>query len=259
MIVTHRFLCDVFSFASYVSTMHITSGLSPVSGEMLDASVLQLYGDGVERCTTYFDVDHNAVPESSHTVEIEYVYESPETFATNDNVSQITPEDDPPPGDDEKTKTSNNGKPKRPPTKRTAPRPTAMDDSETDLTNLTWLQNITNIMAVPTFPIPPMSPNPKPVQQQNTRLQKFNETIAKCQRDFTENRDEYRNNANMKPPYSYSTLICMAMRNNNDKLTLSAIYSWIRENFKYYRNADPTWQVSYIFTIGSEGRTLLIQ
>ncbi|XP_041978250.1 forkhead box protein J1.2-like [Aricia agestis] len=116
-------------------------------------------------------------------------------------------------------------------------------DDEPDLTNLTWLQNITNIMAVPDF-LPPMSPNPEKCAPQNTRLQKFNQTIARCQADFTENKAEYQRNSERKPPYSYSTLICMAMRYNNDKMTLSAIYSWIRDNFKYYRNADPTWQNS---------------
>lgn len=196
--------------------MHITSGLSPTSGEMLDASVLQLYGDAGDQ--GFFAVDHT-VPESSHTVEIEYVYEQPETYI---------PEEPKPP------------EPKRKPEKLVVE-----DEQETDLTNLTWLQNITNIMAIPQFPIPPVSPNP-PVktQPQNTRLQKFNQTIAKCQKDFMENREEYQCSSEKKPPYSYSTLICMAMRYNNDKMTLSAIYAWIKENFKYYRNADPTWQVS---------------
>uniref|UniRef100_A0A2A4JMN2 Fork-head domain-containing protein n=1 Tax=Heliothis virescens TaxID=7102 RepID=A0A2A4JMN2_HELVI len=220
--------------------MHITSGLSPASGEMLDTTSLNFYGDaGDQYGTTYFAVDHT-VPESSHTVEIEYVYEQPETYAVNQedlekDVAQtetVAAADH----DDYSKKI------------RTKHKPSKMvvdEEPEADLTNLTWLQNITNIMSVPQFPIPPMSPGPqvKP-QPQNTRLQKFNQTIAKCQKDFTENKHEYRTNSEKKPPYSYSTLICMAMRYNNDKMTLSAIYSWIRENFKYYRNADPTWQNS---------------
>ncbi|CAK1546947.1 unnamed protein product [Leptosia nina] len=148
--------------------MHITASMSPASGEMLDSN-------------------EHRVPESSHTIEIEYVYEAPK--------------------------------------KR---------DEDTDLTNLNWLQNITNIMSVP------QSPPPK---VQSTRLEKFNQTIAKCQADFMANRELYKG-SEKKPPYSYSTLICMAMRYNHDKMTLSAIYAWIRDNFKYYRNADPTWQNS---------------
>ncbi|CAH2235144.1 forkhead box protein J1-B-like [Pararge aegeria] len=213
--------------------MHITSGLSPASGEMLDASI-NFYGDSGEQCG-FFSLDH-AVPESSHTVEIEYVYEQPDSYVFNEpavlelqteEAGSTVKEDEQPKSSEKKTVN------------------VVEEDQETDLTNLTWLQNITNIMAIPQFPIPPMSPNPPAkTQPQNTRLQKFNQTIAKCQKDFTENREDYRSNSEKKPPYSYSTLICMAMRYNNDKMTLSAIYSWIRENFKYYRNADPTWQNS---------------
>ncbi|GIY94420.1 forkhead box protein J1 [Caerostris extrusa] len=53
---------------------------------------------------------------------------------------------------------------------------------------------------------------------------------------------DYKTNGAVKPPYSYATLICMAMKANENKMTLSAIYKWIKENFMYYRNADPSWQ-----------------
>lgn len=225
--------------------MHITSGLSPASGEMLDTSSLNFYGDSGEQCgTTYFAIDHT-VPESSHTVEIEYVYEQPESYSQSDLEVKNTPQIE---AADLKQTAAEDSFSKKIRTKHKAPKED-IDDNETDLTNLTWLQNITNIMAVPQFPIPPMSPNPQVKQPQNTRLQKFHQTIAKCQKDFTENKEEYRTNKEKKPPYSYSTLICMAMRYNNDKMTLSAIYSWIRENFKYYRNADPTWQVRYLVSV----------
>ena len=67
-------------------------------------------------------------------------------------------------------------------------------------------------------------------------------------------RVDYKTNGSVKPPYSYATLICMAMKANKNKMTLSAIYKWIRENFLYYKNADPSWQVRphplYIYLIG---------
>lgn len=215
--------------------MHITTGLSPASGEMLDAGI-NFYGDTDDQCATYFAVDHT-VPESSHTVEIEYIYEQPETYSINEEIRTETVA-----LNEDERQTGKH--------KDVVEKNTVDDDQEADLTNLTWLQNITNIMAVPQFPSLPLSPNPQVKQQpQNTRLQKFNETIAKCQKDFTENKEEYQTNSEKKPPYSYSTLICMAMRYNNDKMTLAAIYTWIRENFKYYRNADPTWQVSSINAI----------
>ena len=57
---------------------------------------------------------------------------------------------------------------------------------------------------------------------------------------------DYTMNPYMKPPYSYATLICMAMRQSEKKkITLAGIYSWIQENYMYYRTSDPSWQVSY--------------
>ncbi|KAM9296355.1 forkhead box protein J1 [Gastrophryne carolinensis] len=56
---------------------------------------------------------------------------------------------------------------------------------------------------------------------------------------------DYKTNPHVKPPYSYATLICMAMQaSKKPKITLSAIYKWITDNFCYFRHADPTWQNS---------------
>ncbi|XP_051789766.1 forkhead box protein J1-B [Erpetoichthys calabaricus] len=56
---------------------------------------------------------------------------------------------------------------------------------------------------------------------------------------------DYKTNPQVKPPYSYATLICMAMQaSKKTKITLSAIYNWITENFCYYRHAEPSWQNS---------------
>jgi hypothetical protein len=55
---------------------------------------------------------------------------------------------------------------------------------------------------------------------------------------------DYKTNPYVKPPYSYATLICMAMKETKKhKITLSSIYNWITDNFMYYRMADPSWQV----------------
>lgn len=217
--------------------MHITSGLSPASGELLDHSI-NFYGDAGDQCgNSYFAIDHT-VPESSHTVEIEYVYEQSEIYTHQTAINPDVPEETVP--------AQNKDVSKKIHTKH-KPEKMEVDESEGDLTNLTWLQNITNIMQVPPFPFPvtPSPPVKPPPQPQCSRLDKFNKTIAKCQEDFMENKEEYQTNHEMKPPFSYSTIICMAMRCNNGKMTLSAIYSWIKDNFKYYRKADPTWQVSY--------------
>lgn len=69
-------------------------------------------------------------------------------------------------------------------------------------------------------------------------------TASKKSSQTNENESiDYKTNGSVKPPYSYATLICMAMKANKNKMTLSAIYKWIRENFMYYKNADPSWQV----------------
>ena len=54
---------------------------------------------------------------------------------------------------------------------------------------------------------------------------------------------DYLTDGSVKPPFSYATLICMAMKANKNKMTLNSIYKWIRENFIYYQKADPSWQV----------------
>uniref|UniRef100_A0A6P7FYC0 Uncharacterized protein LOC114335456 n=1 Tax=Diabrotica virgifera virgifera TaxID=50390 RepID=A0A6P7FYC0_DIAVI len=106
------------------------------------------------------------------------------------------------------------------------------EQNETDLTSLTWLHNITNIMSVPNIPTPPVSPTPKPKRKPTGN-----------QEDLTININYYKKNGEKKPPFSYATLICMAMGKNGNKMTLSAIYHWIRENFLYYRKAHPSWQI----------------
>ncbi|OXA46552.1 Forkhead box protein J1-B [Folsomia candida] len=110
-----------------------------------------------------------------------------------------------------------------------------MSNSETlkppsdDLTSLTWLQNI-NILTVPGPPTPPASP--KPQSKKSNRIPVLKESEA----------HEYKTTRTEKPPFSYANLICMAlMRANKNKMTLSAIYAWIKESFLYYRIADNSW------------------
>ncbi|CAK9436121.1 uncharacterized protein LODBEIA_P06790 [Lodderomyces beijingensis] len=48
-----------------------------------------------------------------------------------------------------------------------------------------------------------------------------------------------------KPPYSYATLIGISILSHPDKrLTLSHIYQWISDTFKFYRKEDVGWQNS---------------
>ena len=57
--------------------------------------------------------------------------------------------------------------------------------------------------------------------------------------------ERYRTNAAVKPPFSFAALICMAMREApQGRISLGGINAWIADNFPYYREADPGWQVS---------------
>ncbi|XP_061864635.1 LOW QUALITY PROTEIN: forkhead box protein J1-like [Colius striatus] len=56
---------------------------------------------------------------------------------------------------------------------------------------------------------------------------------------------DYKSNPYVRPPYTYASLICMAMEaSQKPSISLSAIYKWIRDNFSYFRHADPSWQSS---------------
>ncbi|XP_076801422.1 uncharacterized protein LOC143445910 [Clavelina lepadiformis] len=56
---------------------------------------------------------------------------------------------------------------------------------------------------------------------------------------------DYKNNPYVKPPFSFTTLIYMAMQNNKrHKMTFADICKWITDSFIYYRYADSEWQNS---------------
>ncbi|CAL8283154.1 unnamed protein product [Lota lota] len=49
----------------------------------------------------------------------------------------------------------------------------------------------------------------------------------------------------VRPPYSYSALIAMAIQNTQEKkLTLSQIYQYVAENFPFYKKSKAGWQNS---------------
>ncbi|XP_068605509.1 forkhead box protein J1-A [Brachionichthys hirsutus] len=87
----------------------------------------------------------------------------------------------------------------------------------------------------------PLTPG-KPTAAAYDRMQPFPAIVAHghCPGEV-----DYKTNARIKPPYSYATLICMAMKaSEKSKMTLSSIYGWITDNFCFYRHADVTWHNS---------------
>lgn len=119
----------------------------------------------------------------------------------------------------------------------------SLDDS---LTSLQWLHNI-NIQDITASNSSTLSESSAMNEGSNTSdsdSQSESGDSKNSELALKEPNIDYRNDAHHKPPYSYATLICMAMRETKKvKITLSAIYKWIKENFMYYRVADPTWQV----------------
>ncbi|XP_013783971.1 forkhead box protein J1-B-like [Limulus polyphemus] len=107
------------------------------------------------------------------------------------------------------------------------------------LTSLNWLQNL-NIMTrlgAPTPSTPPASPLP-------SSDHKLLKSESSWESDQSADEPDFKKDATTKPPFSYATLICMAMKAHGNKMTLSNIYKWIQDNFVYYKNSDISWQNS---------------
>ncbi|CAF1013738.1 unnamed protein product [Didymodactylos carnosus] len=143
----------------------------------------------------------------------------------------------------------------------------SLDDS---LTNLSWLHDM-NILkrTMPTIQTPLKTTNDKntsSTQQLKRKDPPLSSSAVYAEDDKSLITDEllslndtttmidlsnlpdwrtYRKNPNIKPPYSYSQLIVLAMQHGNaDKMTLQMIYEWIIENFPYFKKIEPTWQNS---------------
>lgn len=139
------------------------------------------------------------------------------------------------------------------------------DDS---LTNLSWLHDI-NILkrTIPAINNSTSLSNQPQQQQQQTNCQEKDSsnvfssslssslpTTSAYANDFEDANDLniqndeqwriYRTNPHLKPVYSYSQLIFLALKQSgHEKMTLQMIYEWVAENFPYFKKMEPTWQV----------------
>ncbi|XP_026273779.1 forkhead box protein J1-A-like [Frankliniella occidentalis] len=111
-----------------------------------------------------------------------------------------------------------------------------------DLTSLHWLHSI-NILPLPTPPSSPTAGEPE-MESSPSAPERPDPLKSLLPSVSPEHLERYRYDGSHKPPFSYAALICMALRSHRTKMTLSDIYSWIKDNFMYYRNADPSWQNS---------------
>ena len=114
-----------------------------------------------------------------------------------------------------------------------------LDDS---LTSLQWLTGVkvNDLMEGKPIPYAPLSPAPSNCSDEGGDDKKFGRG-----RYNSDGVVDYRTNTHVKPPYSYASLIIMAMKSKScSKMTLSEIYKWITDNFVYYKHAEPSWQVN---------------
>ncbi|XP_059674051.1 forkhead box protein J1-like [Gavia stellata] len=146
------------------------------------------------------------------------------------------------------------------------------DDLDDSLTSLMWLQDFSianpsmgkssccpsgqdphNCQRIPSFAAPcsPLAADPACMGISHTPCNPISSCTSRTAHNTMAVNPQlmddidYKTNPHVQPPYSYATLICMAMEaSNKPKVTLSAIYQWITDNFCYFRHADPTWQNS---------------
>ena len=118
-----------------------------------------------------------------------------------------------------------------------------------DLTPLSWLNSLDMGGMVPHLATPPTPPASPPPNSNPPNTFTSNSDRKRKLESQSSNKEgiDYSVDGSVKPPFSYAALIGMAMKSNKNKMTLSAIYKWIRENFVYYKTADPSWQVSCFF------------
>ncbi|KRX74900.1 Forkhead box protein J1.2 [Trichinella sp. T6] len=118
-----------------------------------------------------------------------------------------------------------------------------MQAEDDGLTNLSWL---IHHQCQPLAPIPPQTPPPQ-CNDGDCIFESSERHAPNWQVEWTTTTSksiDYKMEP-IKPPYSYAQLIAMAMQaHGNQKVLLTNIYGWIRENFAYFRSNDTTWQNS---------------
>ncbi|XP_055547827.1 forkhead box protein J3 [Wyeomyia smithii] len=105
----------------------------------------------------------------------------------------------------------------------------AEDDSEPELTNLSWLTELKNITN--------LTPSDIPLTDLPTaRFNKFIAQVRRSRESYDKRKEQYTSllNSEEKPPFNYAQIIAMAMLDEG-RMTLKQICKWIQEKFSYYK------------------------
>jgi forkhead box protein N len=115
-----------------------------------------------------------------------------------------------------------------------------------DLTNLNWLQNNNLLKGIQGGSKPDRLSLPQDFDMDLTFIPgtQINGVGHKHSSSPKMNLSSVKNSPR-KPPYSFSSLIFMAIEDSpNKKLPVKDIYNWITERFPYFRNAPLGWKNS---------------
>lgn len=132
--------------------------------------------------------------------------------------------------------------------------------SDTDLTNLGWLQKPGVLTSMCTALTGSAQQHGKPVRHTTRRARQVKSsdgrtegTVVKSSRSSDKmvnvilnvrNR-KYNGEDARKPPLSFACMIFMAVESSPTKtLPVKSIYDWVMWKFPYYRNAPPGWKNS---------------
>lgn len=119
---------------------------------------------------------------------------------------------------------------------------TEKGDPDDDLTSLNWLQSNDILKGFEvSATVPPMSPN----RDTNGDLLDTPPRGGQAKGPFSPDTLVNKRKSPSKPPYSFSSLIFMAIEEApSKKLPVKDIYNWIMEHFPYFRDARLGWKNS---------------
>ncbi|XP_040857915.1 forkhead box protein P2 isoform X5 [Ochotona curzoniae] len=139
----------------------------------------------------------------------------------------------------------------RPSEPKPSPKPLNLVSSVTMSKNIleTSPQSLPQTPTTPTAPITPITQGPSvitPASVPNVgairRRHSDKYSIPMSSAEIAPNYEFYKN-ADVRPPFTYATLIRQAIMESSDRqLTLNEIYSWFTRTFAYFRRNAATWK-----------------